>query len=270
MAERVIVNSLPKSGTNLVAKLLDISGYKHRFTIDSGLVKRKDSFQCLRNLLFRQYFNQNTYSVGIDMPVELGKQQVDCFLSSLFPQQYCLSHIGYSKNFLEMLKRKTIKMIIVTRDPRAVLNSSIHYFKNEISHQLYPYCSKLTSRELEEFALYGGRYKDLELRSLRERCDSVTPWIRDPSFLHVKFEELVGPNGGGTLSQQLKTIERIIQFLDIDKKNDSKYIAKNLFGKGRKTFRSGQIDAWKIELSPEIIKKCENSLDAQLSYWSYI
>lgn len=78
------------------------------------------------------------------------------------------------------------------------------------------------------------------------------PWMHAAKFYTVRFENLVGPNGGGTLEAQLQEIKNIAKHmgLEIDDAR-AKQIGEDLFG-GTLTFRSGQIGTWKKYFTPEI------------------
>ncbi len=70
----------------------------------------------------------------------------------------------------------------------------------------------------------------------------------------VKFENLIGPKGGGSYEQQLKTIMKISQHLGIPLSLQKiQTVIADLFG-GTWTFREGQIGGWKKYFTPEIKK----------------
>ena len=61
----------------------------------------------------------------------------------------------------------------------------------------------------------------------------------------IRFEDLIGPNGGGDWETQLETIQKIADHLGITVTEEKiERVARNLFG-GTGTFRKGQIGAWK-------------------------
>lgn len=78
------------------------------------------------------------------------------------------------------------------------------------------------------------------------------PWMNSPKFYTVKFENLVGPKGGGQLDTQIQELQKIAQHLGVDLPASTAYaIAKKLFG-NTLTFREGQIGSWKKYFTPRI------------------
>ena len=95
------------------------------------------------------------------------------------------------------------------------------------------------------------------------------PWKNVPSICAVKFEDLVGPAGGGSTQRQHETINRIAHHLDINLSSPIiSLIAQELFGQSI-TFRQGKIGAWKEYFTQEhkdLFKKYAGQLLIDLGY----
>ena len=107
------------------------------------------------------------------------------------------------------------------------------------------------------------------LRTIDEFYRYFIPWKECDSFCTIRFEDLVGPRGGGSLECQLKEIKKIANHLrlDVDDQVIEK-VADQLFG-GTETFRKGQIGSWKdhFELRhKEAFKKIAGQLLIDLGY----
>ncbi len=91
-----------------------------------------------------------------------------------------------------------------------------------------------------------------------------------PYALTVRFEDLVGSNGGGDDAKQLATVKAIAKHVSIELSEErAQEIATNLFGITKNTFRKGQIGAWKEEFTPEhkkLFKQYGGELLIKLSY----
>jgi len=70
--------------------------------------------------------------------------------------------------------------------------------------------------------------------------------------MKVRFEDLVGPKGGGTDEKQINTTKDIFRYLEIDG-IDSHQIARKIFSETSVTFRKGMIGEYKKVLSTEQI-----------------
>ncbi|MCB1615259.1 MAG: hypothetical protein KDI30_04520, partial [Pseudomonadales bacterium] len=121
-------------------------------------------------------------------------------------------------------------------------------------------------------ALNGGTYDGIIHLPFNQRCEAIDKWLScRPSYenIHIiKFEDLAGAQGGGSDEKRDNCIDTIFTILDIPEEKKST-VQDNLFGKGRYTFRSGQIDSWQKDLPPAIIKDCENSIGDYLQKWDY-
>ena len=78
-------------------------------------------------------------------------------------------------------------------------------------------------------------------------------WLeQDPEVLVCRFEDLVGPKGGGDLDKQKETLFCLAYHIGMEltqKKLD--HIIEHLFGNTH-TFRSGRIGSWKQNFDKEI------------------
>ena len=79
---------------------------------------------------------------------------------------------------------------------------------------------------------------------------SIIGWMSTPGVMVVRFEDLIGDEGGGEKSTQHQTIRNIVDFLGV-LNVDTDYVSSSLFGNS-KTFRSGQIAGWCQEFSPDL------------------
>ena len=157
---------------------------------------------------------------------------------------YC-SH-GEGKDFLifdEFFKNKFRKYFLVIRDPRDVVVSHAYFIKK------YPslweggdlkIVNKLITEILESDILdrwHNSFYFD---------------WLDNNSKAFViRFEDLIGSQGGGSDEKQLETLIRMMEYLEVEPTSELlKHVIDNLFG-DTGTFREGQIGAWKKEFSDE-------------------
>ena len=70
-------------------------------------------------------------------------------------------------------------------------------------------------------------------------------FLNNPSALVLRFEDLVGPQGGGNKERQLQAIRQAAGFLDVSlTQEDVEELGEELFGNS-KTFRKGKIGRWR-------------------------
>jgi sulfotransferase 6B1 len=67
----------------------------------------------------------------------------------------------------------------------------------------------------------------------------------------VKFEDLVGPRGGGSAEAQRRTVGRVACHVGLEPdERMMRTVEENIFGVS-KTFRKGQVGGWREEFSEE-------------------
>jgi len=84
----------------------------------------------------------------------------------------------------------------------------------------------------------------------------------------LKFEDLVGPKGGGTMQAQSKSVQQVCEVLNADQ-NRVRNVTENLFGAKNHTFRKGKVSSWKREIPDSILPIVEEELTEVISMWDY-
>ncbi len=265
--KKVFVNSLPKSGTNLVAKCLELMGYVESGGLDASLVSDLKIRSYLRSVYYRAIFSTG-YMVGIDLPVEISRWAVNRILDRAESYNYVAGHIGYSAEILDLIKQKGFAPLLIRRDPRAVLNSFVHYVVNNRRHVLHKYLKDKSVSDRYHIALYGVNTGCIHLQSLLKRCNATDAWVADSDVLKLKFEDLVGSSGGGSDDIQRHSLSAMASFVGI-KGFDVQSISGDVFGAGRHTFRKGFIHAWKEEMPASIQEEVNEVMHAVLLNWGY-
>jgi len=118
-------------------------------------------------------------------------------------------------------------------------------------------------------SIRGGELGGRRLRSLAERYGRFLGWEREGGAAMVRFEDLVGPAGGGSAEARRLAIGRVATHLGVavDERTICR-IGENLFGAGR-TFRRGQIGGWREEFSAEHERVLEKEAGQPLAGLGY-
>lgn len=163
------------------------------------------------------------------------------------------------------------------RDPRDQAVSFINFAQKSMkvwpALRSMPFEDALTSWITDAKYIKGtGRFNDPimdEFGSIASFFEHYLPWIDHPNFYTVRFENLVGAQGGGDNELQKQEIENIAAHLGIKLSDETlQRTLDNLFGKSR-TFRKGQIGGWKevfTEEHKEIFKEMAGDLLIYLGY----
>ena len=95
-------------------------------------------------------------------------------------------------------------------------------------------------------------------------------WLNHEGTLTVRFEDLVGPKGGGSEDSQLATLARIASH--VDREVDTRRlrdIAECVWSPRSGTFRQGQIGQWRDHFSEEQKKLFKEVAGEQLIALGY-
>lgn len=254
---RCFVNSMPKSGTNLLARFLTLCGMKR-----AGHINRRNRFSIGKIPLL-----SFGYPIGIDHLHNISKGAVDRRFAQLQTGEFLTAHVGHSHCFLDLIEQHGVKPVLVIRDPRAVLNSFVHYVATTRSHPMSASFRPLDTEARYLRALKGGWTGKAFLEPLVHRCRSLTPWMESPHVLLVRFEDLVGESGGGSKQAQTRVAEKLADHLSIPS-NRWQNAVQDLFGDSG-TFRSGQVNSWQKEIPQSMSADVDAELEPVLDLWGY-
>ncbi|MGJ3195539.1 glycosyltransferase [Peribacillus frigoritolerans] len=240
---RILVNSVPKSGTHLLLQIiLGIPG--------------------IRRSNFWVFEEQHLEKMEIGY-VNTG-------------------HFSYSSEREEKISETDIKVIFICRDLRDVVVSLVHFVMlNKYNHPWNPYMkSHLKSHDERLMALIKGvklskeeeiKYGIDMLPSIYEFTNQFLGWAKAEGVCFVTFEELTRNN-----HSQNESIMKIINFLwgDLEQLNLTKQqllqkMKQNINYQASDTFRKGKIGDWKIEFNEEhkkAFKEIAGDLLIQLGY----
>jgi hypothetical protein len=96
-------------------------------------------------------------------------------------------------------------------------------------------------------------------------------WLTDAQSLPVKYEDVVGPRGGGDTERQRETVRKIMEFTGVDTRQvDLQTVVDSLYDEKSPTFRKGRIDSWRDEFDPEFEEVFLRQSKGLLDLYGYI
>ena len=158
--------------------------------------------------------------------------------------QFCYTHIAHTKTRERWLKKHNFTCFYIYRDPRDQLVSLVFYLyvapwvKSRV-HPVFnkpvdqiPFNDLLMDLITDGSWLYSLIAGSSDIKSVGAFYRATLPWLAMPSICVLKFEELIGPRGGGTEEMQLRSIQKIAYQLGIKNIERPKLlsIAHELFG----------------------------------------
>lgn len=251
----ILCNSYPKSGTHLLYQIL--------YSLP-GLKKWDDivSVQALCGIM-------NTPS------------HIRWKIGSAPSNSIVRCHLMHCQEICKILQEFDCKVIFIYRDLRDVAISHARWVTKEPRIFLHQYYSQLNDFDQQLMCSIKGVPVGTPFGSNLSQPDICQDffrwqgWIREPTALAIKFEDLVGERGGGCEQTRIQTIQKIVDYLNIDL--SLKQIKINLnsdtmnpqeshtYRKGNK----GQLGRWKTVFQPEhklAFKQVAGELLIELGY----
>lgn len=171
----------------------------------------------------------------------------------------------------ELLVKNQFKVIFLIRDPRDQTLSCVKWllegkWPGEMDPRFLSEPASFDEKLLE--AITGQKYGISTVEKFI--CRNIGWLEKTPDLVYVvKYEDLVGPEGGGDRDKQINAIIGIAKHIGIqlDKKQANE-IALSLYG-GTDTFREGQLNKWKKTFKPVHKKAFKELYGNLLIYMGY-
>lgn len=258
-APRVLINSLPKSGTHLLAKAVELCGFREHFEADKPADPQRITplflnYREVRDAMLKQPAARQAAAnipVGTLTPVNADPQTLDEWLAAIPAGRYLLGHIGRTPLLAPMLAAHQIRLVFIIRDPRAVLASLLSFIMDTKgmpkAHFLEADFRALSPEQRLDLLLEGGEapIAGVAITPFRDIFRTMLDWQQEDNCLLVRFEDLVGEQGGGSTAQQETAVRQIAAHLGkaFDQTLATQF--KQIYSTNARTFRKGSIDSWK-------------------------
>lgn len=242
---KVLVNTIPKSGSHLLVRCLEM-------------------FPNLRYC--RRHVHRR-------MTIE----EIEDILRRVDPGYFATGHLTFTPERFRLLTNLGFSILLMIRDPRDVAVSHFHYVTYSYRRsRLHPYFIRLPDDSARLMASILGvdppdGNPNRWLDNIGDRFRSYLRWAEHGACV-VRFEHLVGPQGGGNHDLQRREIRRVAEYLGIALSEDMvEHIARRLYHRHSRTFRRGAIGDWKNYFTPahkEAFKRVAGELLIELGYES--
>jgi hypothetical protein len=123
-----------------------------------------------------------------------------------------------------------------------IISEPRHQFHRRFANPIHTFDERLLA-VIE--GVPGDRHSHC-LLSVSERLAKYAEWLEDGSVCVVRFEDLVGPAGGGDERVQLETVQRISDHIERPLNTaEARRVAAKVFSQKSATFHGGYIERWK-------------------------
>ncbi len=243
---RLIVVTLHKAGTHLLLRLVEELGYHRRYFEDELI----EAAQSDSGEEFVQKMAPDAAYFLHECPVER------------FPHAL-LNHWRETRD---------PKFVYMYRDPRAVLLSQVNYlrrahrgqtFSNTPYHLVFSDVLQAQPSESDALSVAIDCMGDYLTKNF---LDSV--WmLHHPQVIRVRYESVVGAEGGGSAEEQSQTLANVLARLGVA--NDPASIAPKLYDPAQRTFHRGRIDSWREVYSEQQLRVFEQRYGHLLDTYGY-
>ncbi|UOF90560.1 glycosyltransferase [Fodinisporobacter ferrooxydans] len=232
---KILVNSVPKSGTNLLTQIIQgIPGMEQ---------DRLDFYYHDENYSFHENYRE---------------------LLKIQSGQFAVGHIPYHSNLAVECKQRLIKQIMIYRDLRDVAVSWSHFISTMQQHPLYPaFQNRIKSREQRLLAIIRGTkllpmeipngYEGDTYPNIYEEFKPIYDWMHSPDICSVRYEDLM-KNEISRYTTLLKIVEFLwsdLKQLQLEKHDIVRFMEQNINPERSATYRQGKIGSWREEFNQE-------------------
>lgn len=238
-APRILCINVPKSGTHLLERALMLHPRLYR--------------AAWRTL---QDFNQSQWS------------ELDALLPRLGPGQVLVAHLGCTERRQHAIARTGCKAFFTVRDPRDLPVSDAFYIPRQKRHFRYHLFAGKPLHERIRLAIEGD--PDRGMPHIGQRLAKYAGWFDVPGVEVVRFEDLIGPRGGGDAERQHRQLHVIYDHLGLDT-DDAwlQHVGARLFSDQSPTFRKGAIGQWRNYFDHALNARFNELAGDQLKRYGY-
>lgn len=235
---KIISVSVPKSGTNLIQRILTLHPQLYRRIVPT--------------------LGRRNHEKWSDWEKLFSKTKPGEIISSHFDYDHALEKY--------LIHQANHKIIFVARDPRDIVISDMYYILKRPDHGYYEEIKEMSSEKEMLSALILGTDN---IRPIDKQINRFIGWL-NAETLYLKFENMVGEAGGGTDHSQRDSIQKIYDHLGIPIKDEMlSFIASNCRSSKSQTFRKGTINNWKHQFDDDLksqFKSVAGDLLIQMGY----
>ncbi len=193
---------------------------------------------------------------------------LEAVLGAVRGGEIVVGHLSYSEHRDRAVETYGLRSLFMVRDPRDLVVSQAEYIlrrRDHERHELFSQCADLRARI--ELAIRGDR--ESAFPSLAERLEQFAGWL-DSGAMLVRFEDLIGPRGGGDRLTQIRLLGALCEYLSIGTGTpQSERLAEQIFSSLSPTFAKGRAGRWREVFDSDLLRLFEREAGEQAVRYGY-
>lgn len=259
----IFVNGIWKSGNHLVYSALNTMGVAGPFNGIAAHLTR-GSHPIIKRLVRGRWPGQSGIDVGLETKTSIRPSYIRQTLRRL-EGRIVGGHAAYSPELFALLQAENARMIAIRRDPRDILISFADWIGTRQDFFLHPYFEPLDRDARIRLLLRGNA--DYKINPFPRVISLAEGWLNAPGVMQVRFEDLIGEQGGGLRDKQTRVVADLhthvgaatpLNEIDIDK----------IYGHSL-TFNKGRTSRWRAIEDNALRDEIADKLGPHLSTWGY-
>jgi hypothetical protein len=261
---RVLLNGVGKSGTHLLA---DCFSLLPRMVFSGRHWALSDFVAPTGEPDQAQYFDRQP-----EIPLDGAKLRR--YLAACRRGMFTTAHARFHPVLAQVVRDLDFRHILLLRDPRDVVVSLTHYILRDSRHQHHLYYTQSLNNESQRLRAtilgFEGVPNAPPRAAIAEIVRGYLTWARDPAVLPCRFEDLVGPRGGGDRERQLATIQQLANHVNrpLDAEQVER-VASKMYSRRSPTYRKGIVGDWRNHFTPDIEALFQEAAGATLTEAGY-
>jgi hypothetical protein len=273
---RAFLTTIPKSGTHVLTAFLPMVGIDrtpvgHHELVETGefLYMARRWPEAAERLMKHDISAERIREVEERFARALESFRV--LVKGTGPGQYVFFHYLFHPLLLDAVREAGLPIVFLYRDPRDLVISMMNHILLDHAQRKHSLLARLATEEARLLALIEGSPREgadwgaYPLEALYGRYDG---WREQSDVLCLRFEDIIGPRGGGSLRRQYQAFERLVDHIGVEAAAPRLHNqVDSLYSETEPVFVKGQIGEWDERFSPAVRKHFEGG--SWIEAWGY-
>ena len=243
---RFFMSSVPKSGTHFMIAFYNRIKLQPHWVEDS-------TYRLLIQKLYQTEAEDERAELSQQI-APLREEAIEAILG-MPENHFVYNHYTYDPILLQAILEAEIPVVFLVRDPRDYVVSLTNHILRRRDHKNHQFFHAMKSDEERYLSIITGvSQKKKSVSPINYIYKKMQGWIKNPRVLTLRFEEIIGPKGGGKREVQYRTFEKLINHIRHPINRDELYRQVDATYNEQSTlFVKGKIGQWREVFSDKVL-----------------